>query len=99
MHKVWSKLLIGGSRLMPDFNKFLLNEFRAKKMKGIVDYLNILFSESVKLFDGKMKFVGCEELTPDEYVEYLKTNQIMNRKIEIQIIFLLLLLKHLMFIS
>lgn len=84
MNRTWANILIGGSKLLPDFNKYLLNDFRSSKMKEIVNYLCVLFSESVKLFDGKLKFIGCQELTPDEYVEYVRTNKILNRKVEIQ---------------
>lgn len=84
MNPIWSNLLMKSSRLMPDFNTYLLDEFKSEKMKGIVNYLCSLFSESIKLFDGKLKFVGCQELTPDEYVEYIKNNKVIAKKVEIQ---------------
>lgn len=84
MNGVWSKILVKSSKLLPEFNTYLLDEFRSSKMKEIVNYLCVLFSESIKLFDGKLKFVGCQELTPDEYVEYVKANPILRRKVEIQ---------------
>lgn len=84
MNRVWSKILTDSSKLLPDFNTYLLDEFRSGKMKEIVNYLCVLFSESIKLFDGKLRFVGCNELTPDEYVEYIKNNSILRKKVEIQ---------------
>lgn len=84
MNQVWSNLLVNASKLMPEFNTYLLDDFRKQKMQGIVDYLCSLFSESIRLFDGKLKFTGCQELTPDEYVEYIKTNKVIYKKVEIQ---------------
>ena len=84
MNRDWRKLLKDGSDLLPDFNHYLLKDFREGKMNEIVGYLCSLFTESVRLFDGKLKFVGCEELSPDEHVEYIKVNPILKRKVEIQ---------------
>lgn len=84
MNRIWHKVLVGGSKLLPDFNNYLLKDFREDKMNEIVDYLCTLFTESVRLFDGVLKFVGCEALTPEEHIEYVKVNPILRRKVEIQ---------------
>lgn len=84
METIMRDLLVGASALLPDFNDKLLLQFRDNKLKSIKRYLNDLFIESVKLFDGELRYVGYAELTPDERIEYIKNNTILKHKIDIQ---------------
>lgn len=85
MDPIWKRLLANASDLLPDFNDFLLLEFRNNKINQIRNYLDALFRESVKLFpDGRLKYNGWQELTPDERLEYIRTNKILNKRIEVQ---------------
>ncbi len=84
MHVLWKKLLTDASNLLPDFNDDLLLEFRKRKIYEIRHHLDAVFSESVKLFDGRLKYQGWTEITPEERLEYIKNNQITRKKIEIQ---------------
>lgn len=77
-------ILTTSSNLLPDFNDKLLLEFRNNKIGKIKQYLNDLFGESVKLLNGRLKYVGYAELSPDERLEYIKSNVILNNKVEIQ---------------
>ena len=81
---IWKKCLTDASHALPDFNDDLLLKFRKRKISEIIDYLDILFKESVKLFDNKLKYVGYKVLSPDERIAYIKSNQILKKKIEIQ---------------
>ena len=86
MKPIWKKILTDASNLLPDFNDDLLLDFRVRKINQIRNYLNDLFTESVKTstFVGKLKYIGWQELTPEERIEYINTNKILKRKIEIQ---------------
>ena len=82
MQDIWKKLLAGASDLLPNFNDELLLNFRQRKIHQIRNYLNDLFSESVKMFDGRLKYIGWRELSPDERIEYIKNNAITKNKPE-----------------
>ena len=84
MQDIWKRLLAGASDLLPNFNDDLLLDFRPRKIHQIRNYLNDLFSESVKMFDGRLKYIGWRELSPDERIEYIKNNVITRKRIEVQ---------------
>ncbi len=78
------QILKAASDLHPDFNDYLLLKFRPDKISEIVTYLDAHFKESVKIFNGQLKYVGYEELNPLERLEYIKSNPIYQRQMEIQ---------------
>ena len=84
MQGIWKSLLKEGSDLLPDFNDYLLLEFRKNKLAQIPEYMSNLFAEAAKVFEGKLEYVGYRELTPDERIEYLKERRIMTRHARIQ---------------
>lgn len=84
MHSLWKKLLSNASDLLPDFNDDLLLNFRARKISLIKNYLNDLFQESVKMLNGKLKYLGWQEMSPDECIEYIRENPVTKKRIEVQ---------------
>ena len=84
MHQIWKTLLKEASDLLPDFNDDLLLEFRKRKLMEIPEYMSSLFAEAVKAFCGKLEYVGYQELTPDERIEYLMNRTIMKKWVRIQ---------------
>ena len=84
MHRFWKSRLTKASDLLPNFNDYLLLDFRPQKLEESKEYLEDLFSESVKIFDGRLKYIGWNELTPDERIEYIKNNPITRKRIEVQ---------------
>ena len=92
MKPIWKKLLVGASNLLPDFNDDLLLDFRPRKINQIRNYLNDLFTEAVKTVNSEtvrkipseLKYTGWQELTPEERIEYIRTNAITKKRIEIQ---------------
>lgn len=81
---VLRNVLIGASDLLPDFNDDFLLHFRENSIKKIPDYLDVMFQESVKLFKGRLRYIGYQRLTPDERIEYIRNNTILKKKIQIQ---------------
>lgn len=77
-------VLVKASDLLPDFNDDFLLKFRERSIRKIPEYLDVMFSESTKLFNGRLKYVGYERLTPDERIDYIKNNHILKKKIPIQ---------------
>lgn len=84
MHDVMRNILVEGSNLLPDFNDDLLLNFRKRKIRHIKDYLNELFMESIKLFNDRVKYLGWVALSPDERIDYIKSNVILKNQIKIQ---------------
>lgn len=87
MNNVWQRLLKHSSDLLPNFNDYLLLEFRKNKLAHIKQYMEDLFIASianVQMFDDKLKYLGCRELNPDERIEYMRTNTIINKQVCIQ---------------
>ena len=81
---VLRNVLLGASDLLPDFNDDFLLHFREDSIKKIPDYLDVMFRESVKLFKGRLRYIGYQRLTPDERIKYICNNTILKKKIQIQ---------------
>lgn len=84
MHPLWKSLLKQGSDKLPDFNDELLLNFRKRKLSEIPEYMSGLFSDMVKVFEGKLTYLGYRALTPDERIQYLKERKIMNKYARVQ---------------
>lgn len=69
---------------LPNFNDELLLRFRETKISQIDDYLDSIFKESMKLFGGRLVYVGYTTLGPEERMEYILSNPIINKSIDIQ---------------
>ena len=80
MDAMWKSLLTQASDAMPDFNDYLLTKFRKEKISNIKVYLDTLFRESVKRFDGRLQYHGYTVLTPDEQLQYIRQNKILKKK-------------------
>lgn len=80
---MWKELLVKASNLMPDFNDYLLTKFRRDKISNIKNYLDTLFRESVMRFDGRLTYHGYTVLSPDEQLQYIRTNKILRKKVQI----------------
>lgn len=80
---MWKNLLVQASDAMPDFNDYLLTKFRKEKISNIKVYLDTLFRESVKRFDGRLQYHGYTVLTPDEQLQYIRQNKILKKKVQI----------------
>ena len=84
MHTIWKRLLKRGSDMLPDFNDELLLNFRKRKLAEIPEYMSNLFIDAVKVFNGRLEYIGYRELTPDERIEYLKERKIMTKYARVQ---------------
>ena len=80
---MWQTILEEASNLLPDFNSYLLKDFKRDKINQIKYYLDDLFRESVKKFDGRLKYTGFKVLTPDEQIQYIRNNKIIKKKVQI----------------
>jgi len=80
---MWANILTKASNLLPDFNTYLINEFRKDKIEKIKFFLDQLFAESVRKFDGRLSYLGYKVLTPQEQIQYIRNNKIIHKKVQI----------------
>jgi hypothetical protein len=88
---MWNSLIGDLSDELPDFNQYLLREFREEKIAEIPDYLDALFRQSIVILDNhladdkpRLEYVGYKELTPEERIEFMKRKATFGKKFEIQ---------------
>ena len=81
---MWNRIITKVKNELPPFNDYLLLQYRREKMDEIVEEVDQVFRESMKLFnDENIKYEGCYELTPEERVARV-INSKFKRGIEIR---------------
>lgn len=87
MGNMWDSIIKEVDEGFPPFNDKLLVDFRKDLLEGIEPYFDVAFKEIVKMFDGRLKYVGYHTLTPKERIAYLSNmqdNKINKKRMEIQ---------------
>lgn len=80
---VWANILDAGSDALPDYNDYLLLEFRKEKIELIPMHLDELFRESEKKLNNRLEYIGYRTLAPEEVVQYVRENKILSRRVQI----------------
>ena len=80
---VWETILNNTSDMIPDYNDYLLLQFRKEKIEAIDTYLDELFRESEKKLNNRLVYTGFRTLTPEEVIQYIRDNKILNRRVQI----------------
>ena len=80
---MWKRILTEASNLLPDFNDYLLKEFRREKINQIKFYLDDLFKESAKKLPPQVRYIGFKVLTPEERIQCIRTNKILKKRVSI----------------
>ena len=80
---MWEAVLNKASDLLENFNDDLLLRFRKSKIEQIKFYLDELFRESVKKLGNRLSYNGFRVLTPDETINYIRTNKILAKHVQI----------------
>ena len=78
------KIAVTASDLMPDFNDELIMRFRQRTIKKIPQYIDMMLGEQARMIDNLVKYTGYRLLSPDERIDYIKKNNILKKKINIQ---------------
>ena len=84
MQNLWNDLVGDVADDMPKFNDDLLLRFRERKISEIPEYLNTVSVESMKMVNNMIQYHGYKEATPEERMEYILTNPIINKCVDIQ---------------
>ena len=80
---MWDQILTGCSDLLEDFNDDLLLDFRKRKINQIPVFLDELFRESVNKLGNRLSYNGYRVLSPDEVIQYVRTNKILAKRVQI----------------
>ena len=80
---MWKQILTAGSNLLPDFNDYLLRDFRKEKIGQIKYYLDDLFKESAKKLPPQVRYIGFKVLTPEEIIQCIRVNKILRKRVSI----------------
>lgn len=69
---------------LPQFNHETLREFRKDQVNSVPEYMDTVYKEVVKLFDGQIEYKGYRVLSPHERLKYITSiyrNNIKNADI------------------
>ena len=80
---MWEQILTGCSDLLEDFNDDLLLDFRKRKINQIPVFLDELFRESISKLGNRLSYNGYRVLSPDEVIQYIRTNKILSKRVQI----------------
>lgn len=72
------------SRELPDFNDYLLKDYRREQVEKFPEFLHGVFQEAVKLFHGALIYRGYRVLPPEKHVAYSTGNGMTRGRINIQ---------------
>ena len=65
---------------LPQFNDYLLRDFRKDQLNRSEDYMGVIFQEAVKLFRGEIKYLGSRVLPPEERTTHEISRGLVNIK-------------------
>lgn len=68
---------------LPQFNRYLLNDFRNDQIKSCISFMEMTFEEATRLFQGRVKFKGTRLLTPEERIGLTLNNPRFTPVVEI----------------
>jgi hypothetical protein len=55
---------------MPRYNEYLLRGFMAEQISGAAAFVDIMFREAIKLFGGRIEYLGKRTMSPEHRAEY-----------------------------
>lgn len=68
MREVLDDILDECNLQLPQFNSFLLKDFREQQINKCTDFMKMTFEEVTRLFQGKVQFKGARILSPEERI-------------------------------
>lgn len=69
---------------LPKFNDYLLRGYRQDQVDRFPDFMDVVFKEAVRLFEGKLQYLGYRTLNPKEIIDYISGNRLIKGSINIQ---------------
>ena len=65
-------------------NNYLIYDYRKIKIDKIPEYIDKGFHQVVKFFNNQVEYLGYRELTPEERIDYIVTNQLTKGAVNIR---------------
>lgn len=84
MREIQKLLIKHHSDKLPDFNDKLLLEYRANAISTLKNHISDMLRSSIQMLKGKLTYKGFSVLSPEEHIQYIKTNAILNRRYPLQ---------------
>ena len=70
----WKLIITEYAEKLPQYNDYLISEFRKDNIAQIPEYLNMIFHECEVLLNNKISYLGYTELSPKEMLVYLNNS-------------------------
>ena len=83
MSEILDDILDECNQELPQFNKYLLTDFRQDQINGCISFMEMTFEESTRLFQGRVKFKGTRILSPEERINLTLSNPRITPVVEI----------------
>jgi len=55
---------------LPRYNEFLLRGFMIQQIEGAAEFIDTMFKEAIKLFDGRIEYRGYRTMSPENRANY-----------------------------
>lgn len=81
---MYDEVIRATSAQLPQFNDYLLKDFRNEQLQMAPDFMETIFREAVKLFRGEIEYVGYRALSPEERTNYELNNKITGGYVNIK---------------
>lgn len=80
----WNMMFHAIKQELPKFNDYLLKGYREEQIKHCADYMDSVYREAVKLFNGDLVYKGYRVLSPEERIAYNLTTSVSKNRLEVQ---------------
>lgn len=80
----WDNMFESVKDELPKFNDNLLKGFRTQQVNRCAEFMDTVYKEAVKLFNGTLEYKGYRILSPEERVAYNLNNAMIKGRVEIQ---------------
>lgn len=83
MSEVLDSILDECNQQLPQFNRYLLKDFRESQINHCIEFMKMTFEEATRLFQGKVQFRGAKILSPEERINVTLNNPRFTPTVEI----------------
>lgn len=80
----WNEAIGEVSNRLPKFNDYVLKDYRKEQVARFPEFINVVFQEAVKLFNGDLKYLGYRTLSPERRIAYSVENGLIKGRVNIQ---------------
>ena len=80
----WNDCIGEVKDLLPRFNDYLLSGYKKDQVDRFPEFIDVVFKEAVKLFDGTLKYHGYSILSPERRIIYSVENGLIKGQVNIQ---------------